>query len=72
MRTIIRSIGGSAAAILLATALATGIPGAAVATVQDHDALDIIECDLEGCEVTGIRCAPTCYTGFCCHISPND
>lgn len=37
------------------------------------DAVDKIECNFNvwpiTCEVTGINCLPTCFTGFCCHFS---
>ena len=73
MNGIWKGISGAATALLLAAVFTvSGGSTPATASLQDYDALDIIECDLDGCERTGVRCAPTCYTGFCCHLpDPN-
>lgn len=60
---------GAVVAIALSIALLVGSgPGTAAAPMATYDAIDRIECDLSGCEVTGVDCLPTCYTGFCCHV----
>lgn len=40
--------------------------GTSAIMADSYDAIDDIECDLDGCTVTGVNCLPTCHTGFCC------
>lgn len=67
-------INALATTVIAAGALTFASSGAIAqkATTSDYDAVNHLECtgtwpDVE-CEITGVDCLPTCYTGFCCNL----